>query len=151
MFRIESKDALIQLFREIDQPKVEIPNSFHFPIGLSDSLSWMEASGHRSFLIFQTATMDRPVGLSFEQTKATTDVPSMCQWCHSVRPVSDVTLMTVRLSHNHTIGLYLCSDLNCKERIVLPSVNDLRETLNIKEKQLRLMEKVEKFVFQQVF
>lgn len=151
MYRIEDKQSLIELFRELEQPEVLIPHRFSFPLGLSDSLSWMDPSGHRSFLVYKNDKMERPLGLVFRKAQTSHNQPAMCHWCHAVRPQVDVTLMTVKISQDHSIGLYLCSDLNCRERLLEnPSPSDLRETLSRQDKQFRLNQKIENFIFHQV-
>lgn len=137
---------MIELFRPLDQDQVIVPTTMRFPLAVKDYVSWREPSGHRTYLVFNDPVRNQPLGVVFERSHGSQKVPMMCEWCHSVRPQSDVALMTATASEKRRVGVHLCSDLLCKERILgAPGINDMRETLNQQEKIQRLLLKMINF------
>ena len=151
MFRISDKTELLNLFRDIDKDSVEIPLELKFPLAVVDYFAWREPSGHRTYLVLEDKVGGAPIALTFERTKNSEAVPMMCNWCHAVRPASDVALMTVSVTNRKRIGLYLCSDISCKTNVLeSPSVHDMRETLDRGEKIVRLGQKIRNFVYREI-
>lgn len=147
MLRIKNQEELLNLFRDLDKAQVIIPKELKFPMAVLDYLSWKEPSGHRTYLIIENKNGGRPFAIAFERTKNNEAVPMMCNWCHAVRPASDVALMTAAVDKRTRIGIYLCSDLSCKENILdRPSIHDMRETLGQREKIVRLNQKIQNFI-----
>lgn len=145
MLRIKDQTELLNLFRDVDTKDVIIPKDIKFPLAVSDYFAWKEPSGHRTYLVIED--IERPFALTFERTKNSEGVPMMCNWCHGVRPASDVALMTVAVDKRTRVGIYVCSDLRCKENILdRPSINDMRETLGQQEKIMRLKQKMQDFI-----
>lgn len=145
MLRIGDKYELLKLFRDVDVDNVVVPKEMNFPLAVTDYFAWKEPSGHRTYLVIEDS--DRPFAMTFERTKSSEAVPMMCNWCHAVRPASDVALMTAAVDKRTRVGINVCSDLSCKENILdRPSVNDMRETLGIQEKVVRLNQKIQNFV-----
>jgi len=146
MLRVSNQDELQNLFRDFEKDQVILPSNMSFPLAVSDYLAWKEPSGHRTFLVVEDKVGDRPFGLIFERTKGTESVPMMCNWCHAVKPASDVALMTVAVDKRTRVGVYLCSDISCKDNILeRPSIHDMRETLGKQEKLVRLQQKIQDF------
>lgn len=151
MLRIQDRNELLSLFRDIDRDFVEVPKDMKFPLAVIDYLAWKESSGHRTYLVLEDKIGGRPFAMNFERTKNSEAVPMMCNWCHAVRPASDVALMTVAVSKRKRVGLYLCSDLSCKSNLLdSPSVHDMRETLDKSEKIIRLAQKIHNFVNREI-
>ncbi|MEO0335381.1 MAG: FBP domain-containing protein [Pseudomonadota bacterium] len=151
MLRIHDQSELLSLFREIDRPQVTVTSDVKFPLAVVDYFAWKEPSGHRTFLVLEDKIGGRPFGLAFERTKNSEAVPMMCNWCHAVRPASDVALMTVSVTKKKCIGVYLCSDIGCKQNLIeSPSVHDMRETLDKTEKVIRLSQKIHSFVNREI-
>ena len=151
MLRIGSQNELLDLFRDFEQQHVQVASNMKFPLAVIDYLAWKEPSGHRTFLIVEDKSGNRPFGLVFERTKGSESVPMMCNWCHAVRPASDVALMTVAVDKRTRVGAYLCSDISCKENILdRPSVNDMRETIGKQEKLFRLQQKIQDFANREI-
>jgi hypothetical protein len=135
MLRIQDQKEMLELFREIDKDQVIVPGDMKFPLAVIDYLAWKEPSGQRTYLVLEDKTGGRPFAIALERTKNTEHVPMMCNWCHAIRPASDVALMTVAVTKRKRVGLYLCSDISCKSNILdSPSVHDMRETLDKTEK-----------------
>ena len=151
MLRIKDSRELLNLFRELDQSSVFIPYEVKFPLAVSDYFAWKEPSGHRTYLVIEDRLNSRPFAIVFEKTKSSESVPMMCNWCHAVKPASDVALMTTSVDKNTRIGLYLCSDFSCKNNILeRPSIHDMRETLGKQEKMMRLNSKIQSFINKEI-
>jgi hypothetical protein len=136
MIKVNSEEELLKSFREIDRDQVQIPPDFKFPLAVRDYLSWVEPSGHRVFLIFENQGTGNPMGVVFRRPNGPPLTPaSMCQWCHTVRTGNAVTLLTAAMSESRTIGLYLCSRLNCREHTLAPpGAHDFNEGLSAQER-----------------
>lgn len=142
MIAIASEQELKSAFRPIDRDEVLVPAQLVFPIKLTDYIAWMEPSGHRVYLLFQEPDGSGARGLVFKRTHSSGSEPvmQMCQWCHSVRAGDAVRLLTVKADSRRTVGLHLCGDLSCKEKVLsIPGVNDLREPFGAYEKLFRVV------------
>ncbi len=153
MIRIKDESQLLASFRETDQAQVQIPPALTFPLALKDYLAWTEPSGHRVYLVFSEIQSGNPMGVVFQRTKGAAETPaSMCQWCHSVRSGSAVSLMTTDAGPNRRVGLYLCSGLNCKENALSPpGVNDFAESVSGQDKVDRIVRRMNEFAKQNLF
>lgn len=153
MIRIATQDEMRQAFRPIDQGEVEFPSDMKFPLLVRDTLSWIEPSGHRAFIVFADPAKNSPRGIVFKRSHQSADAPTaMCDWCHSVRGKGTVGLMTCTVSAKNRIGLHLCRDLNCSENLSKnPGVNDLYERVPIFDKKRRLVERMSDFARRNLF
>jgi hypothetical protein len=152
MIRIVNETQLKEFFRNLDQDEVSTIG-LKFPMGLKDYTSWLEPSGHRVYLVFRDTESQKPRGIVFTRTHSHTDgISKMCDWCHSVRGGDSIGLLSARASQNLTIGVELCTDLSCKEKLAhTPGVNDVRETLSPDEKIERLLKKMSDFARHHLF
>ena len=146
MISISSKSQMLDAFRPIDRPEVQLPHGLEFPVVLKDYMAWVEPSGARVFLLFQDPTVGGARGVVFRRNNATPEqVTQMCQWCHSVRGGNSVRLLTAKLSPkrtgaHRTVGLHLCADLSCKDKVLgTPGINDLREPYSAYQKLFRVL------------
>lgn len=148
MIRIDSEHELLMAFREIDRDEVDLASAVKFPLILKDYLAWTEPSGHRVYLLFQDPNGNIARGLVFRRSSIPAQpIVQMCQWCHSVRGGNAVRLLTVKASQNRTLGLHLCSDLSCKEKVLsTPGVNDMREPYSRYEKLYRVIMNMSDFM-----
>lgn len=151
MIRIQSEEQLKSVFREIDRDQLHIPPEMHFPFLLRDYVAWMEPSGHRTYLLFNDA--DKPLGVTFKRVQQSADAPAMmCEWCHSVRSGGRVGMLSVDISKNRRIGMHLCRDLSCRDKIIgLPQANDLPTRMSRQEKINRLIERMSSFLHGNLF
>lgn len=147
MVRILSDDQLLQSFRPFERGEVQIPSDFAYPLAMKDYLAWTEPSGHRVFLVF--SDKESLQGVIFYRTKVASDTPAaMCQWCHSVRGRAGVSLLSATVDRDRRIGVYLCSDLNCRHNLMsTPGVNDFHEGLSRQERVMGMMARMRKFVY----
>jgi hypothetical protein len=144
MFIIRSDKELLESFRAQDQAEVFIPNDLAFPKISKDYLTWMEPSGARAYLVFQDESFKAPFGIVFrrDQTAGPT-VAAMCDWCHSVRSGNEVGVLTVATSDRRRVGLSLCRDLSCADKIRSePSASDFPVQASVQERIRKLLGKM---------
>jgi hypothetical protein len=141
MISISSESELLATFRTIDRDEVSLLATMKFPLVIKDYIAWLEPSGHRVFLIFQEPDGSCARGIVFKRNSGASEpVVQMCQWCHSVRGGNAVRLLTARASAKRNVGLLLCNDLSCKDKVLTtPGVNDLREPFGAYEKLFRVV------------
>lgn len=153
MLRISSVEEMKQSFRPIDQEEVQFPAEMTFPLLVRDYLAWVEPSGHRTYLVFADPAGQKARGIVFRRGHQSADSPAvMCDWCHSVRGRGTVGLLTATVSPTHRIGLNLCRDLSCKEKLDKPpSANDVFESIPADDKKRRLVERMSVFARRNLF
>jgi hypothetical protein len=118
MFRIESERDLLHAFRLRDRKSVELPKGLQFPLFVRDYLAWTEPTGTRVFLVLPSPAGSLPLGITFRR-----DAPggglgaSMCDWCHAYGSAHEIGLLTTDVSSKRRVGVCLCVDLRCKEKL----------------------------------
>nr|WP_255652628.1 FBP domain-containing protein [Myxococcus sp. XM-1-1-1] len=118
VFRFESDRDLIQSFRPRDLRVMEMPPGLSFPLFVRDYLAWTETSGLRVYLIFSAPGSRQPIGIIFRRdSMGGENVTRMCEWCHHSGASSEVTLLTTDVNNKRRVGISLCADLQCKERL----------------------------------
>ena len=151
MFRIQSQSDLLECFRISERDDVELPESSRFPILVKDYYSWVEPSGAKVYLVFSDSGGKNPVGVVFRRGSSSTG-PSMCEWCHSVGGGEGVALLTASASASRRVGIHVCSDLSCAEKISAnPGANDFPKSGSSRERMRGVLERMSKFVRQNVF
>ena len=120
---------------------------------VKDYLTWLEPSLNRVYLVFSDRLGVPPLGIVFRRNQSGGNVgPVMCEWCHSIRPGDHIGLLTVTKNHKKRVGLNLCRDLGCKNRIAeVPGVNDPTETLDSHEKIRRILLRMGEFARHELF
>ena len=154
MIRIASEKELLESFRPLDREEVlEFPANLKFPFLLKDYLTWTEPSGHRIYLVFNEQDTRRPLGIVFKRGQgAGTAPPQMCEWCHSVRAGDGVGLLTATASSSRRVGLHLCRDLSCKDKVEsTPGANDFFESMSSRERIQRIVGRMTEFARRQLF
>ncbi len=114
MFKLANDRALLRTFRPLDRKQVEITREVSLPLRVTDYLTWNH--GRRVFLVFAAASGE-PKGIVLQADSGGPLVPHMCEWCHAVAPGTRVGMLTARRDRRSTIGILVCSDLGCRERI----------------------------------
>jgi hypothetical protein len=117
MFRIENQTALTSSFRELDRETVEIPREFQFPLFVRNTLTWLENSGNRVFLVFLDPQSRKRFGIAFRRDSERGTTSHHCEWCHSFGGPSEIGLLTATASEKRRVGIHLCLDLSCFEKI----------------------------------
>ncbi len=119
MFRLETDRALIGAFRSRDRRVIEMPSGITFPLFVRDYLAWTETSGARVYLVFTAPGSNKPIGLIFRRDSPDSGAPSsrICDWCHSYGSSYEVGLLTTDVNSKRRVGVCLCVDLRCKEKL----------------------------------
>ena len=119
MFRLETDRALITSFRSRDRRAIEMPAGITFPLFVRDYLAWTETSGARVYLVFAAPGSRKPIGIIFRRDAQDGGARTshMCEWCHSYGSSYEVGLLTTDASSKRRVGVSLCVDLRCKEKL----------------------------------
>jgi hypothetical protein len=150
MLFLENEQALRQSFREIDREEVILPSPFSFPMKAQDYLSWLEPSGCRAFLIFRDPSFRAPLGIVWRRDQSVgPSAPAMCEWCQSVRSGNEIGLLTVASRSHRRVGVSLCRDLSCAEKLRShPGSDDWLQHAPAEERIVRLIAKMAAFARQ---
>ncbi len=144
MLLIRNAHELLEAFRPRDLRIFELPDESAFPLLVRDYRAWEETGGARVYLVYEDPHSGRARGVVFRQTKpgARAIVSHMCDWCHSYGSTAEIGLMTAEESARRTVGIMVCRDLRCRERI--EEAGDLagRDT-NLAKR--RLLERIARF------
>lgn len=137
MFEITSEEALLAAFRTKDRPLVEAVPELGLPRIVRDCLAWRQPAGAYVYLLF-AVPKGVPTGIVFETGGGAASVPQMCDWCHS-SGTGQVALLTARASGRKRVGVHVCADLSCRQKLeeaadlsgrsVLPAVDRLVEQM----------------------
>lgn len=118
MDSILNEAELLNLFRPNDRKRVDIPAHMVFPFAFNHYVAWVEPAGNYVYLVFKKPSWKNPVGVTFRRTNGSVQSPSrMCDWCHSCGPSSEIGLLSVTIDPNTTIGMMLCLDLSCINKL----------------------------------
>lgn len=119
MFRLETDRALIEAFRPRDRRVIEMPENVMFPLFVRDYLAWTETSGARVYLVFAAPGSRKPIGIIFRRDSQDSGVGTsrICEWCHSYGSSNEVGLLTTDVNSKRRVGVHLCVDLRCKEKL----------------------------------
>jgi hypothetical protein len=143
MFRIETEKDLLNAFRSRDRKHVELPKGTRFPLFVRDYLAWVDPYGVRVFLVFTAPDSQRPTGIAFrrDQQGDKNTVPHVCDWCRSHGTSDQVGLLTTDVDSKRRVGIGLCLDLRCSERLEttanLAGRNVIDETKRLIERMAR--------------
>lgn len=116
---IRSEDELVNAFRPRDRKHVEIPRYMRFPVAIEHYLAWTEPSGVRIFLLFRKPGTETPIGVAFrrDQQGSAFSPKGVCDWCLHQGPSDEVGLLTATVNSKRRVGVYLCLDLSCLEKL----------------------------------
>jgi hypothetical protein len=152
MIRIENEKQLLESFRPLERDEVILPFGIEFPLVVRDYHAWVEPSGHRVFLVFSDAPRRPPLGIVFRRDQGGAQAARMCEFCHSVRSGDGVTLLTASASANRRVGIQLCRDLNCKDRLEQePGTSDFPRNAHPREQLRRIVSRMSEFARRQLF
>lgn len=115
MFKLDSADALLATFRPKDRKQVELSPDFTFPLPVHDYVAWTHPGGGRVFLVFATKG-GAPTGIVFD-TNGGGGGPQMCTWCHCTVAGNGVGLLTATLNGRKRVGVMVCTDLSCAQKL----------------------------------
>lgn len=117
MFRIESEKELRDCFRPIDRDAIELTSEMKFPIYVRDYLSWVEPSGARTYLVYESPDSEKTFGIAFKRNPGRPSPTNFCEWCHSVGASSEIGLLSADASDRRRVGINLCLDLSCVSKL----------------------------------
>jgi hypothetical protein len=117
ILNFSSESVIKKAFRHRDQKKVILPPKISFPFSSEYYFTWSEPSGVYRYLVIQKPTGEY-VGMIFETCGPGDSTASrLCDWCHSYGPADQIDLLTVSPSSRRTVGVFLCCDLSCIEKL----------------------------------
>jgi hypothetical protein len=118
MFRISTEAELKKTFRPRDVRVFELPPEVRFPLYVRDVFSWVDLHGARACVVFMPPGENRPVALSFRRDMGPRPEGGvMCDWCHSFGSPDQVCMMMCEASSKRRVGVLLCRDLGCAQRV----------------------------------
>jgi len=121
MFLLKTEEELLQAFRPRDRQVVEPPAAVKFPKFVQDYYAWLDPTGVRVYLVFKDPVTQRPLGIAFRRDGSGgggEGVGSlMCDWCHSFGSSDEIGLLTADRSSKKRVGVGLCRDLRCGEKL----------------------------------
>jgi hypothetical protein len=114
---------------------------------VKDYFAWVESSQAKTFLVFcelgDTAGK-KPLGIVFKRNPGSN--VSMCEWCHTIGGGDGVGLLTATASSYRKVGVHVCSDLSCAEKIIATVDTGMR-----RQRVRAVIERMSKFVRQNLF
>jgi len=114
---IRDSEDLLDAFRPLDLRLFELPGEDAFPMLLRGTRAWVESGGARAYLLFEEPGTGRARGIVFRRSNVGGPTGQMCSWCHSFGTSDEIGLMTADESAHRKVGVYVCRDLHCWERI----------------------------------
>ncbi|PTL78977.1 FBP domain-containing protein [Vitiosangium sp. GDMCC 1.1324] len=144
MFRIETEKEFLSAFRSRDRKHVELPKGTCFPLFVRDYLSWVDPYGVRVFLVFTAPGSKRPTGIAFRRDQQGDKIltPRVCDWCRSPGTSDQVGLLTTDVDSKRRVGVNLCLDLRCNEKLEAAANMTGRSVLDDTQ---RLIERMARF------
>lgn len=143
MFRIETEKELLSAFRSRDRKHVELPKGTRLPLFVRDYFAWVDPYGVRVFLVFAAPGSKSLVGIAFRRDQqGDKSLPArVCDWCFSSGSADQIGLLTTDVDSKRRVGVNLCLDLRCREKVEsamnLAGRSVLDETQKILEKMAR--------------
>ena len=118
MFMLDSDQMLLDAFRPKDRQLVEPPPAVKLPLFVRTYLSWKQPAGSYVYLVFAVPG-GVPTGIVFDSNTGGAEPmhPSMCDWCHCSGRGTEIGLLTTRLNRSEKVGVLVCSDLGCKDKL----------------------------------
>lgn len=118
MFLIQTEAELIKAFRPRDRKVFELPEGLTFPLVVRGYHAWIDEYGTRAYLLTRDPVSKRPLGVVFRRDGGVPGSSRMCEWCHFTGSSQDVGLVMAERNSKTQVGIGICRDLRCKERIL---------------------------------
>lgn len=143
------QDIIREAFTKKDRKKLWVAETIvnNPELKERDAISWLHKSGHLGYLMLNRGDDISGIILETAPMKEAGKV-CMCDFCLSVYNTSKMSRFTYRKSKTESVSHYLCSGLDCVDRITNPDSNEIhsmRETLSKEERIERYYERVEEF------
>jgi hypothetical protein len=119
MFRIETEKEFLNAFRSRDRKYVELPKGTRLPLFVRDYLAGVDPYGVRVFLVFTAPGSKRLTGIAFRRDQQGDKMLTtrVCEWCRSPGASDQIGLLTTDVDSKRRVGVNLCLDLRCNERM----------------------------------
>ncbi|WNG33269.1 hypothetical protein F0U61_06300 [Archangium violaceum] len=119
MFRIETEKELLSAFRSRDRKFVDLPKGTSLPLFVRDYLAWVDPYGVRVFLVFTAPGSKRPTGIAFRRDQQGDKALALrvCDWCRASGSADQIGLLTTDVDSKRRVGVNLCLDLRCNEKL----------------------------------
>lgn len=117
MFLLKSEDELTQAFQYRPTERIDLPKDVRFPLVVREYLAWTDPGGLRVYLVFAEPEARKPIGVVFDRESSSGPTAAICEWCHSHGSTSQIGLLTVAASSKRRVGVHLCLDLSCRDKI----------------------------------
>lgn len=140
MFILDSSDELLASFRPKDRKQVELPSGLKYPHFVRDYLAWPHPAGGFVYLVFAVPG-GVPTGIVFDSNGGGAEPrnPAMCDWCHQAGRGNEVGLLTAQLNRNKRLGVHVCVDLGCRQKLEDDCNRSGRSIVPVMEKLLARM------------
>jgi len=119
MLLIRSAQELMEAFRPRDLRIFELPDADAYPLLVRDYRAWEESGGARVYLVYEDPETGAARGVVFRRSESSLHgrLGHMCDWCHSTGSADEIGLLTAEESARRKVGVLVCSDLRCRERV----------------------------------
>ncbi len=123
---------------------LELPRGTRLPLNVRDYLAWVDPYGVRVFLVFCAPGSKRLTGIAFrrDQQGDKSLASQVCDWCLSPSGAGQVGLLTTDVDAKRRVGVNLCLDLRCNERLETAANLSGRSAV---EDTKRLLERMSRF------
>lgn len=140
MFKLETEAELLASFRPKDRKLVQLGPEVTLPQFVRNYLTWKHPAGSYVYLVFATPG-GAPTGIAFDHSGggAGPSVPAMCDWCHLSSGGNQVGLLTARRNAKKRVGVHVCTDLGCQQRLEEEADRQGRSVLPWMEKLIERM------------
>lgn len=139
MFKLENEEALLATFRPKDRKRVELSADLKLPVLVRHYLAWTHPAGGRVYLVF-AAPGGAPTGIAFDTNGGGPSLlPHMCEWCHCAGMGTQVGMLTADVNGKKRVGVHVCVDLGCKQKLEDEADRSGRSVLPAMEKLVERM------------
>jgi len=146
-----NKLKILSLFDKKERKKVWLPDEIakgEIDISKRKVTTWIHKSGHLAYVIYNSN--GDFYAFMFDRFVHSYGFPSMCDWCHSIKPLNLMGAFRFQLDKKTSLTITICSDLNCIESIKNPNHYTMRETLTINEKIERYYRNIENYIYRYI-
>jgi len=144
MLLIRNAHELMEAFRPRDLRIFELPDEDAYPLLVRDYRSWVESGGNRVYLVYEDPATGKARGVVFRRSDAglSAAMGHMCDWCHSTGTADEIGLLTADESARRRVGIVVCRDLRCRERVTEAADRAGRDAT---EARRRVLERIARF------
>lgn len=118
-FDVLSEEDLLSFFRERDRSRVVFRRDLELPMRVQYYFTWSDPSGAYRYLLLKKPGWETPMGAVFRNGGSGSDAGTggICDWCHAYGSSNQIGLLTTKVSSKRTVGMMLCLDLSCGDKI----------------------------------